>query len=130
MQFNKLSIVFILVITLIACSKENEESFLPTAEIVIESPIKNSVIHPGDTIYIQGHATSATGLHGYEIAIRKPGEANLYFQHFHEHANTLQLEDKWKNIVTQPGDLEVFISIILDHHDRRKNVSIPLQVRN
>lgn len=113
-----------------SCAKDNEESFLPTANIVINSPLKNAVIHPGDTIYIQGSATSATGLHGYEIAIRKPGEANLYFQHFHEHADTMQLEDKWKNIVTQPGDLEVFISVILDHDDRRKNVSIPLQVRN
>ena len=130
MRLSQLTLALILFVCSIACSKDNEESFLPTAEIVIKSPLTNSVIHPGDTIYIQGEATSATGLHGYEITIRKPGAANLYFQHFHEHTDTLRLEDKWKNIVNQPGDLEVLISVILDHDDRRKNISIPLQVRN
>jgi hypothetical protein len=130
MRFRQLYPALILFICTVACSKANEESFLPTAEIVINSPLQNSVIHPGDTIYIQGTATSTTGLHGYEITIRKPGAPYLYFQHFHEHSNTLHLEDKWKNVVSQPGDLEVLISVILDHHDRRKNVTIPLQVRN
>ena len=130
MPLSQLTPALILFVCTIACSKDNEQSFLPTAEIVINSPLTNSVIHPGDTIYIQGEATSATGLHGYEITIRKPGEANLYFQHFHEHANTIQIEDKWKNVVSQPGNLEVLISVVLDHDDRRKNVSIPLLVRN
>ena len=114
----------------IACSKDNEESFLPTAEIAIDAPLQNSTIRLGDTIFIKGSAASKTGLHGYEVAIRKPGEANLYFQHFHEHADTILLVDKWKNVVAPPASLEVFISVILDHDDRRKNVTIPLQVRN
>lgn len=124
------SLSFVLLIFIFSCSKDNEESFLPTAEIVISSPLKKTTINFGDTIYIHGSATSETGLHGYEIAIRKPGEANLYFQHFHEHADTLLLEDKWKNVVSSPSELEVFISVILDHNDRRKNVTIPLQVLN
>ena len=117
------------VLLVISCSKDNEESFLPTAEIAINAPLPNATIRMGDTIFIKGSAASKTGLHGYEVAIRKPGEANLYFQHFHEHADTILLADKWKNIVAPPASLEVFISLILDHDDRRKNVTIPLQVR-
>ena len=104
--------------------------FLPTAEITIYAPLVNAVINTGDTIYIDGLATSENGLHGYELAIRKPGKANLYFQHFHEHTDSLSLKDKWKNTVSQAGSLELMISVILDHNDRRKNITIPLQVRN
>ena len=117
------------VLLVISCSKDNEESFLPTAEIAINAPLPNATIRMGDTIFIKGSAASKTGLHGYEVAIRKPGEANLYFQHFHEHADTILFADKWKNIVAPPASLEVFISVVLDHDDRRKNVTIPLQVR-
>ena len=104
--------------------------FLPSAEITIYAPLANAVIRPGDTIYIDGLATSETGLHGYELAIRKPGEANLYFQHFHDHNDSLIIKDKWKNTVTNASDLELMISVILDHDDHRKNMIIPLQVRN
>ena len=114
-----------LVILFISCSKDNEQAFLPTAEIAINAPLPNATIRMGDTIFIKGSAASKTGLHGYEVAIRKPGEANLYFQHFHEHADTILLVDKWKNIVAPPASLEV---LVLDHDDRRKNVTIPLQV--
>ena len=118
-----------LVLLVVSCSKDNEEAFLPTAEISVKAPLQNATIQLGDTIFIQGSAASKTGLHGYEVAIRKPGEANLYFQHFHEHADTILLADKWKNIVAPPASLEVLISVVLDHDDRRKNVTIPLQVR-
>jgi len=113
-----------------SCTRDNEEMFLPSAEITIYAPLANAEIRTGDTIYIDGLATSETGLHGYELAIRKPGQPNLYFQHFHDHTDSLLLKDKWKNIVTQAGDLELMISVILDHEDHRKNVIIPLQVRN
>ncbi len=119
-----------LLILISSCSKHNEESLLPTAEIVIAAPLPNSTINLGDTIYIQGTAASETGLHGYEVAIRKPGGANLYFQHFHGHADTILMADKWKNVVAPPASLEVLISVILDHDNRRKDVIIPLQVSN
>jgi len=120
----------IAVIFFVSCSRDNEEMFLPSAEITIYAPLANAVIRPGDTIYIDGLATSKTGLHGYELAIRKPGEANLYFQHFHDHTDSLIIKDKWKNTITTASDLELMISVILDHNDRRKNMTIPLQVRN
>jgi hypothetical protein len=83
----------------------------------------------GDTIFIQGSAAYKTGLHGYEVAIRNQVRRIYIFQHFHEHADTILFADKWKNIVAPPASLEVFTSVVLDHDDRRKNVTIPLQVR-
>src|SRR5687768_17838562 len=90
----------IAVIFFVSCSRDNEEMFLPSAEITIYAPLANAVIRPGDTIYIDGLATSKTGLHGYELAIKKRGEANLYFQHFHDHTDSLIIKDKWKNTIT------------------------------
>ena len=104
--------------------------FLPSAQITIYAPLANAEIRTGDTIYFDGLATSETGLHGYELAIRKPGEPNLYFQHFHQHSDSLVIHDKWKNTVTQAGNLELMISVILDHDNRRKNLTIPLQLHN
>ena len=124
-----LSACCIAIFCLTSCTRDNEEMFLPS-EITIYAPLANAEIRTGDTIYIDGLATSETGLHGYELAIRKPGQPNLYFQHFHDHTDSLLLKDKWKNIVTQAGDLELMISVILDHDDHRKNLTIPLQVRN
>ena len=120
----------VLLFIIISCSRDNEEMFLPVAETKIYAPQANAIVHPGDTIYIDGIAILETGVHGYELAIRKPGGANLYFQHFHQHSDSLVIKDKWKNTLTEPGDLELWISVIVDHEDHRNNMTIPLQVRN
>jgi hypothetical protein len=122
--------LFSVLVLPVACSRNNEEMFLPQAMVTMYAPQTNAVIRLGDTIYVNALATSATTLHGYELTIRKPGGPNLYFQHFHDHNDSLFIQDKWKNNITAPADLELLISIILDHEDHRKNLSIPLQVRN
>jgi hypothetical protein len=114
----------------LACSRNNEEMFLPQAVVTMYTPKTNAIVRSGDTIYLDGLATSATNLHGYELTIKKPGGPNLYFQHFHEHNDTLFIKDTWKNNLTGPANLELLISVILDHEDHRKNLSIPLQVGN
>ena len=96
-----------------SCTRDNEEMHLPTAEITIYAPLANAAIRTGDTIYIDGLAASKTGLHGYELAIRKPGEANLYFQHFHDHTDSLLIKDKWKNTLTEAGGLELMVSVTI-----------------
>ena len=130
MKLNRFLPGLVLSFIIISCSRDNEEMFLPVAETKIYAPLANAVVHPGDTIFIDGVAILETGVHGYELAIRKPGGANLYFQHFHQHSDSLIIKDKWKNIVFPPADLELSLSVILDHDDRRKNITIPLQVRN
>jgi hypothetical protein len=115
---------------LISCARDNEELFLPDATITIYTPANATTIHQGDSIYINALATCATTLHGYELTIRKPGGPNLYFQHYHDHNDTLVIKDQWKNTVAAPAELELVMSIILDHEDHRKNVVVPLQVRN
>ena len=130
MKLNRFLPGLVLSFIIISCSRDNEEMFLPVAETKIYAPLANAVVHPGDTIFIDGVAILETGVHGYELAIRKPGGANLYFQHFHQHSDSLIIKDKWKNTLTQPSDLELWISVIVDHEDHRNNMIIPLQVRN
>ena len=120
--------VLVLSFIIISCSRDNEEMFLSVAEIKIYTPAANVVVHPGDTIYINGVAILETGVHGYELAIRKPGGSNLYFQHYHQHSDSLLINDKWKNTLTEPGDLELWISVIVDDKDHRNNMIVPLQV--
>ena len=130
MKFSLFILLFTAAIFFSACSRDNEEIFLPVAEITMYAPLSNAIIHPGDTIYIDALATSSASLHGYELAIRKPGGSNLYFQHYHDHNDTLIIKDKWKNTLSPPGELELWISVILDHEDHGKNKVIPLEVRN
>jgi len=130
MKSYRFIIVFIFSVFFIACSRDNEEMFLPEAEIIVYAPSVNAIVHPGDTIYVDAVATSSVTLHGYELVIRKPGGSNLYFQHYHDHNASLIIKDKWKNSLTQDGALELWISVILDHEDHRKNVIVPLQVHD
>lgn len=130
MKFHLFVWLFTVLVLFIACSRSNEEMFLPKAVITMYAPEINKVVHSGDTIYIDGLATSDSNLHGYELTIRKRGGANLYFQHFHEHNDSLFIQDKWKNSLAAPASLELLISVILDHEDHRKNLLIPLVAGN
>ena len=117
------------IIGLFCCSKQNEETLLPGATISVRSPIAIGQYKYGDTIYVNATITGNEQLHGYEVSIQAAGRSdNLFFQHHHEHANPLQVAEKWKNNLTQPVDVE--ISAILDDRARKKSQTIRLRVSN
>lgn len=93
-------------------------------------PVESSVVRFGDTLFIRGTATCAQELHGYEIGIRKPGASNLYFQHYHGHGNTITMEESWKNTINETSDMEVVVSVILDHEQHKQDKIIRFKINN
>jgi hypothetical protein len=103
---------------------------LPQANIQITTPIENSIIKFGETLSIKGTATSNAELHGYEIAIRKAGGSNLFFQHYHGHGTTITIDESWKNTINETADMEVVISVIVDHEQHKQTKIVPFRSQN
>lgn len=119
------------VFILCSCSRDEQDSVtLPKANIDIISPVENSVVRLGDTLFISGTATCPHELHGYEIGIRKPGASNLFFQHYHGHGNTITMEEGWKNTINETSDMEVVVSVILDHEQHKQDKIIRFKINN
>jgi hypothetical protein len=115
-----------------SCSRndQDEEMVLPEANIEITSPVENSVVRLGDTLFIKGTSTSIQEMHGYEIGIRKPGASNLFFQHYHGHGNTITIDESWKNTLNETADMEVLISVILDHEQHKQTKTVRFKINN
>ena len=104
--------------TIYSCSKHKGdiEEYIPTAGIVFSNPVPNTVYHPGDTVFIKGTAISTAVIHGYDIAIRKVNDTTtLFFINKHDHNDTLQINQSWKNELVQPASLEATVTLYLDH---------------
>lgn len=113
-----------------SCSREDEDMPVPQANIQITMPIENTVVRFGETLNIKGTATSATELHGYEIAIRKAGGSVQYFQHYHGHGNTITIEESWKNTINETSDMDLEVSVILDHEQNKQTKTIRFKILN
>jgi hypothetical protein len=115
-----------------SCSSDSKDEtlLLPEANIEMSSPLENAVVKFGDTLIIRGTATSTHELHGYEIGIRKPGASDLFFQHYHGHSNTINIEEKWKNTLKETADMEVLISVVLDHEQHKQTKTIRFKINN
>ncbi len=109
--------------------KEEEEHILVTASMVITSPLQNSVYYLGDTVRIQGSAVGTGVLHGYDIMIRRVSDgAQQYFQHIHDHNDTLAISDWWKNSFSGV-ELEVEVKVTLDHHGNTQSAKVRFQTQ-
>ncbi len=103
---------------------------LPQANIQITTPVENSIIKFGETLFIKGTASSNTELHGYELTIRKAGGSNLFFQHYHGHGTTINIDESWKNTINETADMEVVISVIVDHEQHKQTKIIRFRIQN
>lgn len=103
----------------------------PTASITIHSPAENSEYHKGDTIFIRADIKSSATLHGYDITLReaKTGQ-QLFFRHIHSHGQELNVNyywvhnQKWSNELTEPTEVELEVSVLLDHADTRESLKV------
>ncbi|MDB5208278.1 MAG: hypothetical protein JWR72_3353 [Flavisolibacter sp.] len=106
-------------ITLIAlsCTKHANdlEETMPRATIQILSPLAGAVYNSGDSVNIKAVAISTASIHGYDLIIRRANDtAQLYFNHVHEHNDTLQIDTRWKAAISNVS-LEAEIVLYLDH---------------
>lgn len=130
---NTFPIILIFFAALSGCIKhslEEELPPLPTATVTFLRPAPGDVFHSGDSINIKATVTSTAELHGYDLLIRKAGEAsNYFFVHIHDHGDTVHIDQNWKDTLTSPANLEAELSIYLDHegHTQKTKVSFASQ---
>lgn len=115
-----LSFSALLAILFFACTKhagDVEEEPFPTATFTLSSPVEGAIYRSGDSILIQGLAISTDVIHGYDITIKNAADTTVtYFaNHIHDHNDTIAIHQKWKNTLTASANLQVEVTLTLDH---------------
>lgn len=130
-----LAITFIAV--LVSCTsrhgvEEPKGENIPVATITFSLPTPGTVFSNGDTVTIKATAISTANIHGYDIAIHKAGDATSthYFNHIHDHNDTLTINEKLKITIPQlPADLEATVTLVLDHDGHTKKGKVAFRVQ-
>ncbi|RYY99702.1 MAG: hypothetical protein EOO11_04030 [Chitinophagaceae bacterium] len=110
-----------ILLCLAACSKhagdtEPDPHSVPAATLTLSSPVAGAHYNYGDTVWFRGTAVSTATIHGYDLSVRRANDsASLYYQHYHNHNDTIQINQYWVNDRTVAGDLEAGILLTLDH---------------
>ena len=117
MRYNHI-IIPALVILFASCAKhqlDKEAEILPYT-LIISSPSSGAHYRTGDSIRIEGLAIYKENIHGYDITIREVNDTTIhFFNHVHEHNDTLLLEGSWKNTLNGSRSMEAEITLYLDH---------------
>jgi hypothetical protein len=116
-QFKYLIAIFLPLI-FIACEKHtmDKEPALEGAAITISEPTAGATYQLGDSISIRAKAIYKQNIHGYDLAIRKTNDTTVYyFIHVHDHNDTLLVDQKWKNTLSGPLNMEAELTFYLDH---------------
>ena len=103
---------------------------IPVARLNILSPLPGSVYAQGDSVDIIANAVSTGEFHGYQLDIKKLNDTAVYYTEFvDQHVDSISIHRKWKNTPSAPANLEVVISLELDHDGRTlvKRVSFKTQ---
>jgi len=131
MRINLLVLIFATVVVA-SCKKHvtEDDHHIPVATIEIISPAAGANYHRGDNVMIQARAVSTEQLHGYDIFISKANDTTTYFfEHIHDHNDTVMINAVWLASITAPADLEANITIYLDHelHTAKKKVAFKVE---
>lgn len=116
---NIFSVLVILSSLMVAsCTKHRDDvpQNIPDYTINFSSPTISSIYQNGDSVTIQAVGISSETVHGYDIIIKKPNDTTkIFFQHVHDHNDTLYINQKWKNTFTVATNLEAQVILYLDH---------------
>jgi hypothetical protein len=116
---NIFSVLAILASLMVAsCTKHRDDvpQNIPEYTINFSSPTVSSIYQNGDSVSIQAVGISSETVHGYDIIIKKPNDTTkIFFQHVHDHNDTLFINQKWKNTFTVATNLEAQVILYLDH---------------
>jgi hypothetical protein len=118
-----------------ACTKhagDMEEETIPTATFILSSPVEGTLYQRGDSILIQGLAISTDEIHGYDISIKDAADTSVtYFaNHIHDHNDTISINQKWKNTLAASANLQVEVTLTLDHHGHTSSKKVGVKTQN
>ncbi|TCJ19625.1 hypothetical protein EPD60_00445 [Flaviaesturariibacter flavus] len=118
-----------------ACSKhsgdvEPTDDIIPVATLDIAQPTAGGTYRNGDTVRFVATAISTENIHGYDVFVRKANDtANIWFEHIHDHNDTLRINAYWINDRTAPQSMEANFTLYLDHDGHLLKKSVPFQVQ-
>ncbi|RYD95204.1 MAG: hypothetical protein EOP50_08355 [Sphingobacteriales bacterium] len=111
-----------------ACSKHSGDTTEQPADVRFDNvtPVINSHYAPGDTVWLQARAISATVLHAYEVSVQRAGDtAHLFFADVHDHNDTLDINQYWVNDQPAGTALRATFSVVLNHEGDRAEQVVP-----
>lgn len=96
-----------------------------TAVITFTSPAEHATFSNGDTVHVEGTAAAEEDLHGYELYIlnKTAGDTVLFFSSPH-HGTTITVDTFWVVGVIAASDMELGITVILDHQENRQTEKV------
>lgn len=102
---------------LISCSRHpGDGGEKASVSIQFLSPGAGAMFQNGDSILVEANIQGTSTLHGYEVWIRKANDTTTYFyQHVHDHSQSIMARHIWKNTINGPANMEVIITVPLDH---------------
>jgi hypothetical protein len=113
-----------LVLSFSSC-KDDEHEHGNTAVITFTSPAANSTYHQGDTVHVTGSAIGQEELHGYELYIlNKTSGDTVFTADEHAHGDTVQIHHEWVVNVAAASDMELGITVTLDHDNNTQTEKV------
>ncbi|RYZ24553.1 MAG: hypothetical protein EOO16_00170 [Chitinophagaceae bacterium] len=116
-----------------ACTKHAGDLLAPDepaqAVLNVAQPTAGGEYRPGDTVRIVAEAIAPATIHGYDVAIVPVNDSTrLFYAQVHQHNDTLQISHFWVNDQAAAKELEVRITLTLDHEGNTLVRRIPFRV--
>lgn len=125
-------LLIISVLILYSCEKHPLDKRAEAMPYILTftSPVKNAIYYSEDSVRIQGTAIYTQNIHGYDILIKEVSDTTVYyFKHVHDHNDTLQISQAWKNTLTGSRNMEASITLYLDHDGNKGSGKVGFSLR-
>ena len=108
----------LLAVSITSCKKENTEDEATKEKPVFTftSPFENQVYAFGDTVKIRGTITAGYDMHGYNVKLFNVASGmNVLNQGYHEHGGDFNVNESWKNTVSDTIQMKIIVDAAIDH---------------
>lgn len=132
-KYSTIILAFFLVasMALVSSCKKNDDdnttSPTETFSMSVSSPEEGATFHNGATVNINAEISNDTEMHAYEVKIvNKSNNNEVVFskQEEHMHSKTYTISESWVNNVTMHSDMELEITVYIDHEGNTKTKSV------
>lgn len=131
-KLNRIISVFMfvgLVVFASSCKKDdNSSNPTPTDNfsITITSPTAMQTFPSGATVNVKATISNSTEMHGYDIKIVNKANNNeeVFKKEMHDHGSSYTIDESWVNNVTMHSDMELEITVYIDHEGNKKTQTV------
>lgn len=119
-------LLFVATIGLVSSCKKKDDNPSPTPtdnfSISITSPTDMQTFTNGSTVNIKATVSNSTEMHGYDVKITNKSKNNeeVFKKEVHEHGASYTIDESWVNNVTMHSDMELEITVYVDHEGNTK----------